>query len=184
MRKSIRIIIEHTDNDTDNNPLTSSDFASDSEEDLPEPNNNQVEREQIAPPVEQPQEPNNHPVEPEQNAPPIDENLNNIAPVVNHPVAHNANMEHFPHLYGLRPPRFESRKSDIRKFFQRFNAFLAQNPEWKDQQKVGYLSNLIDDEGLHFFESIPAEVRANYENKQQAFINHYDSVQPPRPNGR
>ena len=31
--------------------------------------------------------------------------------------AFEANMEHFAQLYGLLPPRLESRKSDIRKFF-------------------------------------------------------------------
>ena len=54
------------------------------------------------------------------------------------------NMEHFAQLYGLRPPRYESRKSDIRQIFQRYNHFLLHHPNWEDNQKVGYLSNLVD----------------------------------------
>ena len=94
LRQTIIRLDSDADEDSDNNPLSPGASDNEIEEEPPEPNNNPVEQEQIAPPVEQPQEPNNNPVEPEQV-----ENLNNVAPVVNHPVAHNANMEHFPHLY-------------------------------------------------------------------------------------
>ena len=109
-----------------------------------------------------------------------DENIvNGGDQLLNDPQDLELNMEHFAQLYGLRPPRFESRKSDVRKFFQRYNHFLLQHPNWEDNQKVGYLSNLVDDEGLDFVDALPEDVRANYDNTQQAFIAHYAAIEPP-----
>ena len=109
-----------------------------------------------------------------------DENIvNGGDQLLNDPQDLELNMEHFAQLYGLRPPRFESRKSDVRKFFQRYNHFLLQHPNWEDNQKVGYLSNLVDDEGLDFVDALPEDVRANYDNTQQAFIDHYAAIEPP-----
>ena len=160
LRPPVQTLHENNDEDTDTDQThTSSDSDSEIEEELHGPHNNEPGVEQVAPPD--------------------NGNLNDGVPVLNQPLAINANMEHLPHLYGLRPPRFESRKSDIRKFFQRFNNFLVQHDNWNDAQKVGYFSNLIDDEGLDFFESLPEEIRGNYNDTQQAFITHYDSVQPP-----
>ena len=88
-------------------------------------------------------------------------------------------MEQFTRTYGLRPPRFEARKSDIIKFFSRYDKFVAQNPNWDDAQKVTYLANLLDDEALDFFDELPAAVRADYENLKIELLEHYKPVHPP-----
>ena len=69
LRQTIIRLDSDADEDSDNNPLSPGASDNEIEEEPPEPNNNPVEQEQIAPPIEQPQEPNNNPVEPEQYAP-------------------------------------------------------------------------------------------------------------------
>ena len=87
-------------------------------------------------------------------------------------------MEQFTRTYGLRPPRFEARISDIRKFFSRYDKFVAQNPNWDDEQKVTYLANLLDDEALDFFDELHAAIRADYEHTKLELIEHYKPVAP------
>ena len=51
-------------------------------------------------------------------------------------------MDNLSRIYGLRPPRFDTKKSNVLKFFSRFEKFVAQQPDWHDLHKVRYLANL------------------------------------------
>ena len=88
-------------------------------------------------------------------------------------------MEHFTRTMGLRPPRFEARKSDVKKFFSRYDKFIANNPHWDDPTKVTYLGSLLDDESLDFFDDLEDGVQRDYDRTKQEFIDHYASTNPP-----
>ena len=87
-------------------------------------------------------------------------------------------MDQLNRVFGLRPPRFEARKSAVRKFFSRFDKYIANNPQWNDADKVTYLGNLIDDEALDYFDDLDDAVKLDYDRTKQEFIDHYATTNP------
>ena len=104
---------------------------------------------------------------------PLADNLyDDIVPV------ENINMDNV-RLQNIRPPRFDSTKSNVRTFFTRFDRYrLAHNPPWNDHVTLNILSNLIDDSALDFYESLDNAVQNNYQLARDSFIEHYENGDP------
>ena len=79
-------------------------------------------------------------------------------------------------IMGLRIPRFEARKSDVRKFFVRLEKYFAQYPNLSDEMKVNYLANVVCDDALEFLETLPTELTNDFDSVQKEFIEHYDEL--------
>jgi len=79
-------------------------------------------------------------------------------------------------LQNIRPPKFDSSKSNVRTFFTRFDKYReAHVPAWDDAVSINMLSNVLDDVALDFLESLTADV---YEDTKNSLIEHYDTGNP------
>ena len=78
----------------------------------------------------------------------------------------------------LRPPKFESKKTDVRHFFSRYDKFLSQYPGWNDNQKVNFLGNLIDDDALYFLDYLEDSTKVSYQETKKEFVEHYTDNKP------
>ena len=88
-------------------------------------------------------------------------------------------MDNFARLQSLRPPKFNSRISDVRRFFSKFDKYVkVVQPPWDNEVIITMLSNLLDDKSLDFFDSLDEEIREDYDLLKEHFIEHYDSPTP------
>ena len=76
---------------------------------------------------------------------------------------------------GIRPPRFDSQKSDIRKFLSRYDKYLLQFQSWDDEKAINYLSNLLDDESLQFFDSLCIDDSTTLSEVKEMLLSHYEA---------
>ena len=75
----------------------------------------------------------------------------------------------------LHPPYFQVGKSNVIRFFKKFERYIAvQNREFDDVLKVNLLSNLLCDRAFDFFDRIPADTKQIYEQTKQHIVRHYD----------
>ena len=82
-------------------------------------------------------------------------------------------------LRNVPVPHFDSKKSDVRQIFRKFQTFRqAHVPAWGNKVSRNMLTNLIDDDALVYVESLNAETRGNYELLRRDLIEHYDSGIP------
>ena len=79
----------------------------------------------------------------------------------------------------LRIPRFDAKKSNVRKIFRKFEQFRdGQIPIWDNDVTINMLENVMDDDSLDYFDSLPEEIRGNYENLRGNMVEHYDTGSP------
>ena len=89
-------------------------------------------------------------------------------------------MENFARVHNIHPPKFDSRKSNVRTFFSKFdkhkNVF---QPQWEDDVAINILATcLVDANSLAFFDSLDEHVREDYDLLREHFIDHYDTPNP------
>ena len=76
-------------------------------------------------------------------------------------------------------PHFDSKKSDVRQFFRRFQVYRqAYVPAWGNDVSINMLGNFIDDGALIYLESLIPEIRGDFELLRANLIEHYDSGIP------
>ena len=78
----------------------------------------------------------------------------------------------------LKPPRFEAKKDNVRRFFSKFEKYMAQFSRCSEKQKVTVLANLLCEKSLYFFDYLEEEVKASYENVKRELIEHYEDNKP------
>ena len=87
----------------------------------------------------------------------------------------NVNMEML-RLQNIRGPRFEAKKSNVRTFFRKFEHYRdGHHPAWNNEVMLNMLTNLMDDDSLDYYDSLPPETQGNYENLRENMIEHYDT---------
>ena len=89
-------------------------------------------------------------------------------------------MDNFARIHSIRPPKFDSRKSNVRTFFSKFDKYKnVFQPPWEDNVAIDMLSNCLDDENsLEFFDSLDEHLREDYDLLREHFIEHYDTPNP------
>ena len=123
----------------------------------------------------------------------LDPHLNNIYDDIFEPIAQDIEldpalnnidddifeMDNFVRINQLKPPKFNSRKSDVRRFFSKFDKYIQViEPPWENDVIINVLSNLLDDHSLDFFDSIDDEIREDYDLLKEHFIEHYENPTP------
>ena len=71
---------------------------------------------------------------------------------------------------GLKPPKFEAKSGNIQTFFSRYEKYLQQYPEIRDEQKVAFLGTLLCDQSLEFLDSLPV---GSYRVVKTRLVDHY-----------
>jgi len=88
-------------------------------------------------------------------------------------------MDNFVRINKLKPPKFNARKSDVRRFFSKLEKyFQVIEPPFENDVIINVLSNLLDDNSLDFFDSLEEEIREDYDLLKEHFIEHYDNPTP------
>ena len=105
-------------------------------------------------------------------------NLDNLVIEQLYDDVENINMEML-RLQNIRGPRFEAKKSNVRTFFRKFEHYRdGHQPAWNNEVILNMLTNLMDDDSLDYYDSLPPETQGNYENLRDNMIEHYDTGSP------
>ena len=105
-------------------------------------------------------------------------NLDNLVIEQLYDDVENINMEML-RLQNIRGPRFEAKKSNVRTFFRKFEHYRdAHPPAWNNEVMLNMLTNLMDDDSLDYYDSLPPETQGNYENLRDNMVEHYDTGSP------
>ena len=77
--------------------------------------------------------------------------------------------------FNIFPPSFDVRNKNAKRFYKRFERFIAvQKENFNDALKINLLANLLCDRSFDFFESLPADTKQNYDETETAILNHYN----------